>query len=253
MRLYRLILVMAIGLGAVRSERPEERQLTPFLVGVTDIRDRLISHGRESYTVLFNVMKSVSVALAVLAIGKVVHGGEDTFARAVLVGASIMGVAMTYVGTTIGSNLLPGRFGPVDAVLPLLLTAAEGWPFLLLSGESGDDPFKFVVRAWLISMGVFNLIAAALLLWVRRRMRRRAYTTDAWTSIIVRYRCQLLQDLLQASLMGVVLVVAGVFSGEMGDGRWLACVAGGLTIVGYVFGLRGQNAVARRLSLATRV
>jgi hypothetical protein len=170
-----------------------------------------------------------------------------------LFGASLMGVAMTYVGTTIGSNLLPGRFGVVDALLPLLLTVAEGWPFLLLFQGNG---IAFTVRVWLVSMGVFNLVAAGLLAWIRRRMRRTAYTEQVWKATMIEYRVRLLYDRRQAADMGLVLVALGALSGPLFDWAGAEAVAiavGAVTMAGYGVGLKMQEQVARGLSEVARV
>jgi hypothetical protein len=141
-----------------------------------DIATRLGLHGRDSYIVLYNVMKSVSAALIVLAIADIVRRGQPDFPRIPLLVASFLAVVQTYLATTIGSHLLPGRIAIPDVALPLMLILAEAWPIALLSVSVVHHD---VIQIWGISMSLFAACSALLVGWVLLGFEKRVDASGA--------------------------------------------------------------------------
>jgi hypothetical protein len=232
--------------GQVRDVLPlgprGERRL-----GAAEIDARVVAHGRESYSVLYSVMKGVSVGLTVLAISWLAREGGSGLPRLPLLAASFAAVVLTYVGTTIGSNLLPARFGVPDALLPLVLSVAEGWPLLLLT--SNDDT-RHVAHVWMLSMAIYTFLIAGLLAWIRQRMQERFYETVAMDDLIVPYRRRLAVDASAAALTGLVLLACFVVAQEevFSLSTWAETgFAGGVATISLIGGLVTQERIAAEL------
>jgi hypothetical protein len=230
------------------TERTPSR-LAAGVVTASDIQRRVHAHARDSYTVLYSVMKGVSVAAGVTALIAIVGGPPEHLARIPLLVASFLAVVLTYVAATVGSNLLPGRLSVLDAILPVALTVFEAGPLVLLaSGDQGPDT-RFVIHAWMLGMAVFNVIAFALLRWVMRRLDNDLYDQPA-KEIVGTYRRGLEADCRAAGAGAVLLLTIFIVAvaSDHALSTWTeASVAGVAASIIFAIGLITQQKSAEHM------
>jgi hypothetical protein len=190
-------------------------------------------------------MKSVSIAMAVLALAYLIDGGTTDLPRIPLLAASLVAVILTYVATTVGSNLLPDRLHVMDAVFPIGLTVLEAVPLVLLSSSTDT---RSVADGWIVSTMFFNLAVVALLYWVGRRMSEERYEPTLWDEVVEPYLERIRGDRKAAATAAalLLLILIATHAGSHRPDAWVTTLAaGGATAFIFTIGLVRQEGSAR--------
>lgn len=214
---------------------------------IAAIRARLEGVSRESYLLLFSLMKSISVAAFVYAL--VQFSGAETDAwvtRSAFWAASLVGLILTYHAAVFGSVIHPLRFSVVDSALPLLLAVVEALLFLVLAIEPSRAP---VPGAWYFVFAAWAAIAAAIVWRVRREVAAEAMSGSVTRQALEHQVQYLKTDGVSASAVAIAALSVGMFKafGPLANiGRWEA-VLGLVAVLVLLKALRDQSMALRTL------
>ena len=138
---------------------------------------------------LFNVMKGVTLAAVGLVLLQLATSSLPHM-RALMLVVAFLAVIISYNGAAVGTSVVNFHPSLIDVVLPMLMTVSELVLIARLGAEAGSGELP---GDWLIALGIWQLLAALIVLSVAMRIRRSEYDIDAWT-YVEQYRSRLRID-----------------------------------------------------------
>jgi hypothetical protein len=159
---------------------------------------RLKDQSATHYAGLYNVMKGVT--LATLGAGAVsTLLGEVPPERGALLLVAFLAVVITYSGATIGQTIVHLHPSAIDVALPMALTLAE----LVVVGLPGFDRSPAQIpEAWIPTLGLWQILAASVVLSIAHRLQPGLYEPAAWRAV-TRYRKRQYSDVKAAGIGGI--------------------------------------------------
>lgn len=180
-------------------ERTEQETL---LFSRQDALLRLKDHGATHYAGLYNVMKGVTLATLGAGAASTLLG-EVPPERGVLLIVAFLAVVITYSGATIGQTIVHIHPSVIDIGLPMALTVAE----LAVVGLPGFDRSPAQIpAAWILTLGIWQVLAASVVLSVAHRLQPTLYEPGVWQAVD-RYRKRQYCDVKAAGIGGVTTLL----------------------------------------------
>jgi len=125
--------------------------------------------------------------------------GEVPPERGVLLLVAFLAVVITYSGATIGQTIVHFHPSAIDIALPMALTVAE----LAVVGLPGFDRSPAQIpETWILTLGIWQILAALVVLSVAHRLRPGLYEPGAWRAVS-RYRERQYSDVRAAGIGGM--------------------------------------------------
>lgn len=183
---------------------------------VARLRGKHESYLTDHYVGLHNMVVSVALAVAGVAAASLLGLPSPFHAFAVLLwmmlGTSLLAIAVAYAGTVTGAPFLPARLPAMpDLMLPLLLAVTEFFLFGVLAHQvSAVASPQATVTSWYVVSSCFGVFAALSILRARSVINGGWYS-DELRSTVVWYSRRLSRDAAAALSTAVVSILPIVF------------------------------------------
>ena len=188
------------------TEAPVER--TADAPELEAIRARLLGITRESYLLLYSLMKSISIAAFAYAIVDFSPAETDAWlTRSTFWAVGLVGLILTYHAAVFGSVIHPLSLTVVDSALPLLLAAAEALLFFTLGAEPSQTA---VPELWYFAFAAWAGLAAAIVTRVRREIAAEASSSSPAATVFDNQVEHLKADRTAASALALAALIVGV-------------------------------------------
>lgn len=156
---------------------------------ITRLRAKHDTYMTDHYVGLHNMVVSVALAVAGVAAASLL-GLPPTF-RAftpllwMMLGVSLLGIAVAYAGTVTGAPFLPARLPAMpDLLLPLLLAVTEFFLFGVLAHQvSTVTSPQATITAWYVVSAAFGIFASLSVVRARSVIKGGRYSNDLRSTI----------------------------------------------------------------------
>lgn len=182
-------------------QRPKDHQLDE-----EDVLDRLKDLSVSYYGGIFNVAKGVALAaIGVSAVGLYERGLP--LSRCILLAVAFLAIVITYNGAAVGRTIVHLHPALVDTILPMGIAVIELIVIRLPAVVEAEE----VPSLWLLALGAWHLLAAAMIFSILYRIRRPYYEPRLWP-LLAQYRERMLVDWWAATAGGVLVLSYTAFS-----------------------------------------
>jgi hypothetical protein len=220
---------------------------------LADMEERMRVHLRDHYLTLVSILKGVSVAAAVLALGQLASSSESSpslFVALVYVVTSMGAIILTYEAVLVGTLLLHWRPIVLDVISPFTVGLLEALLFAHIaaiswSGRTAQD--LDALSNWCGYFALWGLACIANIVVVYVQSGHAKYD-GVLTARVGTYREGLCKRDMRAAtvIVAVAAVLWALMRAEVVSGRIQLYVAPAFLLL-VVVGIASQEAARRRL------
>lgn len=221
------------------TRRPPNRPL-----GTDRIADRLDEQRATHHLGLYNVMKGTTLAVAGLALLKLLVE-EPSLQRVLLLAVALTAALLGYYAATVGGPVVNFRPSVLDIALPMALTLAE----LVLIGRTSEKPIVdgAMPADWLLVLCAWQVLAGFMVGSVAFRLKGLAYAPEL-QMMAARYRRRQFTDFALATAQAALTFCFWLLRHDvLPTMRWPEYAFIVVTLLMFSMAIRHQGATSREI------